>query len=514
MTALRWENSFMRNNQLFASVSLASGLTMLSPLAFGQGQVSGKFAPTDGSTLFFVGQTSPDLSDYKNQVLSDSSFPQPSGITLYTLNTCSGLDGSCGMNGNTMDFPSSFSEYPGADVNVGLYLSDSSSGCTNQPLRALAGHNDSDLGGGVKDQYRAELDTLVTFLRDSGRNIFLRIGYEFDGPWNCYNATIYKEAFRYVKGRIDALGATNIATVWHSASYPIDGDPAYDYDFSNSNHWNVWYPGDDVVDWVGISTFFFNGSINKYQAACTTITTMPETIYDNALNFARNKNKPVLIAESTPVAYRTSQLDASCILENSPTTLPNGVDELWDDWFDHYFTYIADNSDVIRGVAYINSDWEAIGQFNCAPGATVGSSNCTDGYWGNSRIQDQATIMSRFATALSSLGSSTSGGGSSGGGSSGGGSSGASGVFGIDSNGVLYHEDNGWTGNWAYLCLDGTCLQATLANGRYELPVTVSAGQSYTIEFKVQDNTTGQCLSGVQNITHASSGVTATSACD
>ncbi|MEO1336897.1 MAG: family 31 carbohydrate-binding protein, partial [Myxococcota bacterium] len=84
----------------------------------------------------------------------------------------------------------------------------------------------------------------------------------------------------------------------------------------------------------------------------------------------------------------------------------------------------------------------------------------------------------------------------------------------IDANGVMYHEDNGWTAGFVYLCLDGDCRSASATHGRYERSVNVSPGTNYTIEFKVQDNATGQCLSGARTVTYQSEGVFAPSSCD
>lgn len=213
--------------------------------------------------LAVLGQSASDLGAYKQQVLDpDPSFPRPGGVTLYTNITpgvCTGLDGPCNLRGNVNDLPRTLGEYPGAALAVGLYLSDAPS-CSNQPLRALIGRNDADLTGGLGAQYRANLDRLITFLRDSRRTVYLRVGYEFDGPWNCYDADFYKQAFRMVKGRIDALGATRVATVWQSATYPQGGATQFGYDFSNPTHFDAWYPADDVVDWTGLSTFYWTAA--------------------------------------------------------------------------------------------------------------------------------------------------------------------------------------------------------------------------------------------------------------
>ena len=371
-------------------------------------QVQGPFLPNQGEILFFIGQTSPDIAQYQSEVLSDPTFPKPTGITLYTNvspGACSGLDGPCTLAGSTNDFMATLSAFPNADVNVGLFLSDSFAGCTNQPFRALLGEDDADINQGLSEQYQAELDALVLFLRDSNRRVFLRIGYEFDGPWNCHNVDLYKRAFRYVKGRIDALEATNIATVWQSASYPIDGNPNFSYDFSNPTHWDTWYPGDDVVDWVGMSTFYFDSSYLKYQfeSSCTGVSASPETIYNALLSFSRQHNKPVLISEAAPVAYRTTRLDSSCILENSPIELPGCAEELWTDWYAPFFAYISQNSDVIKGVSYINTNWENIEQFSCGAEQRAGENGCGSGYWGNSKIQENEHIRARFKTALAEM---------------------------------------------------------------------------------------------------------------
>ncbi|GAB3831423.1 RICIN domain-containing protein [Dactylosporangium cerinum] len=69
-------------------------------------------------------------------------------------------------------------------------------------------------------------------------------------------------------------------------------------------------------------------------------------------------------------------------------------------WYNEYFNYVNSNADVLRAAAYINSNWEAIAQFACPPGASSGQPGCSDGYWGNSRIQDNANIKAGFKREL------------------------------------------------------------------------------------------------------------------
>ena len=56
-----------------------------------------------------------------------------------------------------------------------------------------------------------------------------------------------------------------------------------------------------------------------------------------------------------------------------------------------------------------------------------------------------------------------------------------------------FHVNNGWTAQWNYFCLDGNCVPGTLVNGRYEhIFNNVNLGQTYHIEFNVQDNALSQ----------------------
>ncbi|MEU4157829.1 carbohydrate-binding protein [Actinoplanes sp. NPDC026670] len=355
-----------------------------------------------GRITFFAGQTTPDLTAFKQQVLDrDAAFPRPGGVTLYTNispNACNGLTVTCNLNGNVFNFSQTLAEYPGAAVAVGLYLADNP-GCANQPLRAIIGRNDADIAGQLGQQYRQNLDNLISWLKNTGRQVYLRVGYEFDGPWNCYNTDFFKAAFRVVKQRITTLGATNVKTVWQTASYVKDGPAEYRFDFSNPSHLADWYPGDDVVDYVGMSTFYWDATYRRHQWACDTPTSTPTVLYDRVLNFARAHAKPAVISESAPQAYRTAQLDASCVNRNNRVSL-GGDWTAVSSWYDQFFAYVNRNTDVLRGVSYINSDWEAIAQFSCPPGASAGAPDCTDGYWGNSRVQDNANILGAFKREL------------------------------------------------------------------------------------------------------------------
>ena len=56
----------------------------------------------------------------------------------------------------------------------------------------------------------------------------------------------------------------------------------------------------------------------------------------------------------------------------------------------------------------------------------------------------------------------------------------------------LFHVDEGWTAGFAFMCVGTDCTPASRNNGRFERDVQASTGQSFDVEFKVQDNTIGE----------------------
>ncbi|GAA4183291.1 hypothetical protein GCM10022252_10510 [Streptosporangium oxazolinicum] len=369
--------------------------------------VSGRNLPADGKVLFLMGQDSSTLSDYKRDVLDRGLTPRPGGVTLYTNLVLggdppplAGMAAPADWGAGRVDFPATLSQYPDGALAVGLYLSDTSSGCGNQPLRAIIANGDADLTPALVSQYRAKVDEMVNRLKGYNRAVYLRIGYEFDGPWNCYNADFYKRAFRYIKGRIDALGATRVATVWQSAAWPLNTSPErpeWNYVVTDPAHLSKWYPGDDVVDWVGLSSFYNSASIPT-QWGCRTADLPPAQAQSRILDFARAHGKPAMIAEAAPQGYSTGTGTRSCIFTKQPGAA--SAETIWNQWYAGFFPLIENNRDVIRAVSYINTDWESQSLWRCADGAQAGGPGCANGYWGDSRVQGNTLIRDRFLAEL------------------------------------------------------------------------------------------------------------------
>ncbi|MEE1673060.1 di-heme oxidoredictase family protein [Agarivorans aestuarii] len=75
-----------------------------------------------------------------------------------------------------------------------------------------------------------------------------------------------------------------------------------------------------------------------------------------------------------------------------------------------------------------------------------------------------------------------------------------------DSGAVVYFDDQGWSGNWSYLCVNDYCTSGDLVGERWQRKVaeiTPVSGQNYTIQIKVQDNATGQFISPAYTVTAA-----------
>ncbi|MDQ2688532.1 MAG: hypothetical protein M3Y28_11775, partial [Armatimonadota bacterium] len=98
-------------------------------------------------------------------------------------------------------------------------------------------------GGLSEVQDDAYLNRWATDAAGCGTSVFLRFAGEMNGDWTRWgrDPAAYKRAFRLVHTVI-ARHAANVALVWAPNAVPVTGVDAY-------------YPGDDAVDWVGISLY-------------------------------------------------------------------------------------------------------------------------------------------------------------------------------------------------------------------------------------------------------------------
>jgi len=127
------------------------------------------------------------------------------------------------------------------------------------------------------------------------------------------------------------MGVTNTAYVWQSTGF-----------MSNQAQLENWYPGDDYVDWLGVSFF------NNWQKI-------------EMIEFARKKGKPVFIAEATPTVtdYDKDPSGSTGLTKPMQLSDPEHGTLAWNKWFVPFFDTIDKNEDVVKAVHYINCHWDS-----------------------------------------------------------------------------------------------------------------------------------------------------------
>jgi len=301
---------------------------------------SGKFVPPAGQTLLIIGQDTQSIDDYVRSVAL-----VPAGAAGYTsLSKLEGLHETAdyGSGPHNLDYLSA--AYPQSVLVLGLDL-------VNFLPQVDSGQADP------------AIDSLLEALSAYQRPVFLRFGYEFDGPWNHYRPDQYVSAWRHFYKRMQTKGVASVALVWQSA--------AWCYGTYGDHPLEAWYPGDDFVDWIGLSYFV-------QVADCE------GRPFDKILAFAREHQKPLMLAESTPQRYSLSDLNFS--LAGASFT-PKTADEVWNEWYRPFFDFIHKQADIICAVAYINANWDS---------QPMWSKPYRNAYWGDSRVQANEVIQERW----------------------------------------------------------------------------------------------------------------------
>jgi hypothetical protein len=277
------------------------------------------YTPDVDRFVLVVGQNVGSVTNYTASLGS-----LPGGIMSYTSTAgAEGLGTPASYGAGLIDAQDFVSDaaYANTVVQMGLYID-----------------NDLDsIIGGLRD---ANIAAIGDWIRSAGRPVYLRIGYEFDGPWNALPPDQYVAAYQYIVNALRAQNVTNVAYVWHSCGAPtFEGYPV-----------SAWYPGDGYVDWAGVSV---------YQQFDGTLGTVSDI--DSFCAFAKSRNKPIMIAESTPYGGIS---DAS-----------------WTNWFLPCIELIHRHH--IQMWCYIDANWETLPMF-----AGQG--------WGNCLIEDDPLVESNW----------------------------------------------------------------------------------------------------------------------
>lgn len=376
-----------------ACISAEENTNQLQPGKSDASQVS-KYIPQGNRVLLIIGQDLESVETYTRSGL----FPAPGAVTtylsFYSLNSRSfPVYGALGMDidGNAvntvvdwgagpLNAMRSVHDYPDAALVIGLSIAE---GSANE-IWAEGGL--ASIAVGAYDQ---QIKHLAKFCKAVKKLIFLRIGYEFDGAWNRRydHTTSYILAYRHIVDVMRQQGVDNVAYVWQASASPID-------EVIDGEHEDItrWYPGDAYVDWMGLSWFLSPDNVKPGVAS-------QRDLADEVVEFARLKQKPLMIAESAPQGYDltgTTKANISPIWDGIA-----GGDKyqiasatIWNEWFQPLFDYIRNNRDVIRAFAYINANWEV---------QRLWASPYRQGYWGDSRIQLNPEIRQRWLDEINDL---------------------------------------------------------------------------------------------------------------
>ncbi len=185
-------------------------------------------------------------------------------------------------------------------------------------------------------RYDTELHTMCQKLNQYGRPVYIRIGYEFNGPWNGYDPAGYRQAFIRVTDIIRDNNV-NAATVWCASPPPTEWER------------EAYYPGDEYVDW-------WSWDIFEAGRDCT------DPKVQQFLTWADQHGKPVMIGESSAagVGVHDGQAD-------------------WNNFFVPYWNVIR-NSPGVKAFCYIDWDW----------------SRTPWSGWGDCRVEANPVVLSNW----------------------------------------------------------------------------------------------------------------------
>ncbi|WP_231929896.1 glycoside hydrolase family 26 protein [Micromonospora inositola] len=151
---------------------------------------------------------------------------------------------------------------------------------SNQPSYRL-----SHIARGDFDSY---LLSWAEGIKSLGYPVAIRFAHEMNGNWYPWCEMVngnrpgdYVKAWRHVHDLFRAAGATNVTWVW---------SPNARWAGSTQNLRPL-YPGDEYVDWVGLSGYYSTGSTTKYRSF--------EEIFNDTIKEIRGfTSKPLVITET------------------------------------------------------------------------------------------------------------------------------------------------------------------------------------------------------------------------
>jgi len=308
-----------------------------------------ELVPEQG-VLLSIGQDVDSINAYHNALGVTAG-----GVTNYIgINSLGGLTSNAEAGAGRNNISELAEQYPHSALVVGVSM--------NGVIDDVAAGN-----------YNNNIDILLNTLASFQRPVYLRWAYEVDGPWNNHSDSGVITTFQYVHGQIEALGfQDSISLVWQVSSYCPNP--------SGQDKLEALWPGDEYVDWVGLS--WFSPQDCNFERV------------NEAAQFARNHNKPLFINESSPQRYQIEELTYSSDAAKGQNKQNKTAQAIWDEWYQPFFDFIHDENNNVKAITYINANWDEQTRWN--PNDGIGS---PEGYWGDSRVQSNETIKQLWLDA-------------------------------------------------------------------------------------------------------------------
>lgn len=194
----------------------------------------------------------------------------------------------------------------------------------------------------IEGKHDGKIIELAEKLKGLNEPILVRPLNEMNGDWDPWctwfygkDADLYIKAWQHIVTLMREHGGDNIFFVWnpHDRSYP-------DFNWNNSH---MYYPGDDYVDWVGLTGY--NNGTSHPGDVWREFDSIYKPIYNDYLR--RYSSKPFIITE-----FSTNEVggDKAKWIENGFKSLaenyPNIKIAVWFDGQDGLWEYQIDSSDI------------------------------------------------------------------------------------------------------------------------------------------------------------------------
>lgn len=184
----------------------------------------------------------------------------------------------------------------------------------------LTNHQLKDINQG---KVNAELDSLARLLKSYKHDIYLGVGFEVNNPRYMLVSSLYTKAHRYLVERFRQNHVNNVSYVWHV----IGMEPRWEEPITLESC----YPGDDYVNWVGLS--MHNILPHHYPED----TFFKKSTYDNVSAFAAEHDLPIMMCETSTRSVKNN--------------FNYRGDSLWGDWYEPFLDFVKNND--VRAICHI-----------------------------------------------------------------------------------------------------------------------------------------------------------------